>query len=398
MHTINRSRHAPYGFWGQPGHDDLPMPSEDTDLLIQFRSDFRLSRGSKPGLSIVIPHPDTEITTTGLIGAVARQYIHPLLAKILTVDVESPAGSWRLNDESLATFLTAEFVKSPDELKRLMDLIRWALEHGASRRVILGTPGEASAPKWTSDLVGEEATAAIQVALRSNQRVSIRASVPVTESGKTPAIAGFDVILERDDEASARPPVFIREGIAVSNVRAQVDRTIRAVVVVDEGPLAKLLGDAENPAHTEWQERSPKLKERYEYGASCVRFVRNSVREIIRAVTQADEAIDTHLLDDLFSLPAPADPSPRVPRPGLKPGPERKDLPELEAPRPRLFRLEKLKDGFVVHGAGDDAMYPALIEISAAYEVRRGNPFSRYQDADFYLDRPPIQLCGRQPP
>ncbi|MCL4799034.1 MAG: hypothetical protein KJ025_05560 [Burkholderiales bacterium] len=36
---------------------------------------------------------------------------------------------------------------------------------------------------------------------------------------------------------------------------------MRAIVNVRERALSGLLGDSENPAHTEWQERSPRFKE-----------------------------------------------------------------------------------------------------------------------------------------
>ena len=54
------------------------------------------------------------------------------------------------------------------------------------------------------------------------------------------------------------------------------------MVVIDEGELTTLIGDAENPAHTEWQKDSSKFRNKYKHGAKTLDFVKASLREIIR--------------------------------------------------------------------------------------------------------------------
>lgn len=49
------------------------------------------------------------------------------------------------------------------------------------------------------------------------------------------------------------------------------------------------------------------------------------------------------------------------------------------------FRLEQIPGGFRVCAGDPDADLPQLLDIRAAYEVRRGNAFKKYDPADFQL-------------
>lgn len=44
-------------------------------------------------------------------------------------------------------------------------------------------------------------------------------------------------------------PMFIRDGIVISDVRSRLMRDVYAIVAIDDAPLTGFLGDAENPAY-----------------------------------------------------------------------------------------------------------------------------------------------------
>ena len=58
--------------------------------------------------------------------------------------------------------------------------------------------------------------------------------------------------------------------------------------------------------------------------------------------------------------------------------------PTIE-PRKKRYRLEKVAGGFRLCTGDPDADVPKLIEIRAAYDVRRGNALKKYDPADFDL-------------
>ncbi len=76
----------------------------------------------------------------------------------------------------------------------------------------------------------------------------------------------FDVYLLRDEQYNDGRALFVREGIMISDIRASRTRKVRALVVVEDEALATLLGDSENPAHTQWQKDSSNYKGKYIYG------------------------------------------------------------------------------------------------------------------------------------
>jgi hypothetical protein len=220
---------------------------------------------------------------------------------------------------------------------------------------------------------------------------------PVTGS---PVLSEFDVYLERDDTLASAEEHFVRDGITIAGVRAAMQKGIRSIVAVHDQALSELLGDSENPAHTEWQERSPKFKDRYRHGPYTLRYVKNAPREIVSILTRPAEGRDFKLLQQLFSLDIPTEEAVKDPkkeredRPGTEDtgGPE-----EVETVgKDRFFQLQKLRGGFRLAGTGDGQTMPRYAAVQVAYEVRRGNPFSQYQPPDFEMNKAPISVRADQ--
>jgi hypothetical protein len=173
---------------------------------------------------------------------------------------------------------------------------------------------------------------------------------------------------------------------------------IRVIVSIKDKALSKFLGDSENPAHTEWQERSPKFKNRYDHGPTCLRFVKNSPREIIKILTRPAKGRDENLLKDFFYI----DISPESEQTGSKeeskdkPGEDQTDKPKPNIPPgEKFFRLQRTKGGFILTKHPDAKTLPKIATVEVAYDVRQGNPFKKYQPFDFELNKPPISIKGK---
>ena len=96
----------------------------------------------------------------------------------------------------------------------------------------------------------------------------------------------------RDGTEDRGHPVFIREGIIVSDIRSPLNRGVRSLVIVEDAPLASLLGDSETPAHTQWQKDGSNYRGKYTYGPENLSFMIISVSEIVRLINEQEQEAD----------------------------------------------------------------------------------------------------------
>jgi len=180
---------------------------------------------------------------------------------------------------------------------------------------------------------------------------------------------------------------FVRQGITVENPGTRRPRGVRWILLVDDPILSAFLGDAENPAHTEWQRNLPKFKEKYKLAPTTLDFVRSAPANVAALLGRPPGTRDPDLLRHIFSLPSEAA-GPSFQRRVVTRGGEVASAPE-EVPAASLGRngelvLDKVKAGFQLRGkVGEGA--PRRLEVLAAYDVLRGNPFQRYSPLDFRM-------------
>jgi hypothetical protein len=202
----------------------------------------------------------------------------------------------------------------------------------------------------------------------------------------------MDVFLVRDDTEHIGHPTFIREGLIVPNVDAPRTRAVRALVTIDNLPLAEFLRDAENPSHTEWQHEGSNFRGKYKTGPSDLAFVKRIVYEIVQVLSASENIEDRTALIDFFSLPPPPEEEPVETPQGRKPVTVEPPVPPRPPRIPPWFRIEKNRGGFAILPATQGWTPPRILDIHVAYDVRRGNPIKRYRTADFRVNAAPIKL------
>jgi hypothetical protein len=351
------------------------MPKRWTSLAKKFK----LERTTEPGLSVVMPWVDPEITAAALIEATVRGYFYPILTGALSVTVETPEKVVVIDDSSLDEAALMLDETEGQDLLNLVELAEWASTQ-KPREILELTPCDPERPAWVDSLIPSDQLKALRKTLDNGDKVAIRASLTVREKGKPPQASHFDFFLWKDGFESGRP-VFIREGLIVSDIRAPRCRGIRSFVVAEAGPLATLLGDAENPAHTEWQSKGENFRGKYVYGPAFLDFVTKAVANFVHALTSQDNEEDKTLLLDIFSLPAdnveeePKQPEKKAKKKGKEPEPD----PGPQEPRKKRFRLKKWDGGFTVTRGDAGTQPPARLDIRCAYDTRGGNPLSVYR-------------------
>ena len=395
-HEVNGTRHVPDGYFGSPGNDELVLPVGEPKYIDGFCRVFGLMRGADPGLSLVVPWYDLEeITLNALLEAVVEGYFFPILAGDLEVTVAGPDG--RPHHLAADTLLeTVRRLGGPFATTLLprLELAVWARDISRGPFLTLQRPSESRALHWSADLIGKDATQQLRRKLQMGERIAVRVPMPVREKRKPVRWSFFDVFMVRDGTEERGRPVYVREGIIIPDVRGKTTRGIRALVVVEDKPLAAMLGDSENPAHTQWQNGS-NYKGKYLYAAD-LKFVSDSVAEIVRLVTEAEEEADPAVLIDLFSLPAERDAADaircRTKKAGPPRGPHPPQPPAPPQPRPKAFRVHEIVGGFRITRGDNGVPTPNGLEIRVAYDIRKGNPLRKYHKADFQLDKLPIRI------
>ena len=395
IHKSGGRRFYPYGYYGE-FQGDFAVPVEARALVDQFCRDFQLARGDRPGLSVVVPYPDPELTPEAIIPSIVRHYFLPIIRGDLVVEVVHDGKISTLDADALPKLLEQVTWDDARRLRRLAELAKWGLTLSEGDYVRLDPPPESTAPRWTDSCMDADVAARLRERLNSGHRIAVTVPVWIKPASSNAVLSQFDVYVERDETLESADEHFVRDGITIAGVRASLQKGIRAFVTVHDQALSQMLGDSENPAHTEWQERSPKFKDRYRHGPYTLRYVKNAPREIVRILTRPKEGRDLTLLQHLFSLDVPTEEAVLDPKKG------RQDKPGEEAPtdaghvetvgRDRFFQLQKLRGGFRLAGTGNGRPVPRHAAVWVAYETRRGNPFSQYQPPDFEVDKPPIEL------
>ncbi|MBX3472840.1 MAG: hypothetical protein KF754_00455 [Planctomycetes bacterium] len=374
-------RFNPYAYFGIRDADNFTMPVEDAPSLQAFRKHFALARGGEPGLSIVIPHPAQDITVADIRMSVLHHYFWPILAGDLIVEVGDGVSSSTLNASTLG-----QVVKTHDpSIHGLVELARWALDP-ATKPIDLLLPN--AHPKWERESVDVAALQSLIAQYNQMRPIAVRVPVTVRKSTSTAVDANsyFDVFLERLEGSVEPEQAFVRHGMTVSGVTSIRQGGVRGIVNIQDEPLAEFLGDAENVAHTKWEERTKRFKGHYDKGPLLLRFVKGSLKGLVSLLTEAPEEELVDALREFFFTNVSSVDGAKSGQGGkgkaARAGPPA--LPgDIPAKTPRGFTLSQVAGGFSILGRAD-APLPTALEFEVAY-ARRKNPFGAYSPMDFDL-------------
>lgn len=360
------------GYFGEKSDaNDMVMPVEDSSTIDRFRQAFRLERGNEPGLSLVVPWLDPEITETAVIQAVFKNYFYAILQGDLEVMVEMAGIETCLDKDNFLA--EARRLADRHETLPIIELTDWAVNDiSDADRHRLNMPATGRRWTWGKDLFGEDLLKVLSGKLRDRERIAIRVPVTVRKRDGEPRESYFDVYIQSEDSNERARPLFIRDGILISAVNAPPLRGIRALVIVNDGPLSEFLRKSENPSHTVWQ--GQQVKADYTSGVGDLEFVVSSVRRICELAAAEDKEEDKKLLADIFPMLGRG-------RPGGGGGTR----------PPSYFTIREIEGGFSVTPGSTPVQAGDRAEIRVAYDVRRGSALNRYRVGDFRLGEASVQ-------
>jgi hypothetical protein len=394
IHKTGDTRYAPYGYFGI-FENDLALPIEDPAYLEAFSNHFLIDRPGKPGLTILVPYPDKEINAPDCIRSVIKHYFFPILAGKLVVVINHAGKLNTLDAASLEDLLKTSQFSESQEMLGLLEFARWAIRLPEEAFISLREPPAGRAPRLGDHLFDSRDLPAIREKFATEKRLAFY--VPLTvrrQSSKDLLHTGFSVFLERDDTLQRAEDHFIRQGITIPEVASLKQKGVRAIVSITDPDLSAFLGDAENPAHTEWERNSKIFKKRYKLGPSTLDFVKTSPRKIVKVLTQPPKRRGENLLQRLFSLPTDQTAwGDKEEIDVFAAGAEKtSDGGFIASQDKNYLQLKPIKSGFILTRNPKSKKIPRYITIWMAYEVRTGNSFKKYSPLDFDVGRQPLKI------
>lgn len=400
IHTHDGEEYHPDAWFGLRDDAERPVsPVRDASFIEDFERAFGLRRGREPGLSIVVPSVDERVTQSELCRGVVRSFFWPILDGQLVVEVDAPGGHITLDADKVA----ADLEILTEEDRPLIAFASWASELKPAKHVELERPIN-TRPSWMAagdELLPEDKLSKIRSILEEEGRGAIKIPVLVRPKGDSSKErwSFFRVFIE-NCSGSGRRPVFLREGIVITDVRANTVSGTRALVVVDDKPLAGLLGDSEGVNHTQWQKDSEKFHGRYTYGADTINFVTRSFQEIMQRVRGSGKKAIPNLLLDLFYLP---DETKEEEKKGKDVTKRKKKKRKEAGESKRRYKVQRFpgKGGFMLVPAEvrlDQDKLPVRLRIKAAYGLRGGaqGSFKSWESDDFRFGVPPLRVDEKQ--
>lgn len=393
-HLINGRKHYPYGWYGI-FEDDFATPVDNHDHLVRFCEDLNLERFGKSGLSMVIPFPDPSIVGGAIISSTLIHYFAPILAGDLVVDVIDGKNRVTIDkariDKQVPLINHGRKKIDEEDFRSLIGLMRWAIDLPEEGFVRLAMGEKGKSPKWSEDLLKPHVLKTLRRQFEEGRPLALRVPLVVQKKGEAAEETYFDLFLQKDDHLDKAEDHFVREGITLAGVKSLRQKGVRAIVWVKDKALSSFLGDSENPAHTEWQERSPKFRGRYIRGPGCIRFLKNSPKEIVKLIHRPEKLQAENPLQGAMD-PQRLGPAKRPFQDTyLTPARETKKMPRAQA-RDEHFHLYVAEGGFKVTLPPDRDKRPSGVLISVAYETPKGNPFLKYSIFDFDMNKSPIRI------
>ncbi len=388
-HHIDDVKYRYYGSFAAHSDDDdnewLPLPVEaqsDSDFILAALQDFRLKRLDDPGLSVIVPFPKSDLIPSAIARAVLTQYFLPILRGDLVVEVIHPDQGNRTIDGTTITDEVRHIAsserddESPESLRGVIDLARWAIDQGEAVHIELPARNLADAMSNHAEL------ATLRERYEAGERMAFRLTRDVRARNDTEsAESSFRLYLERATSLSEGHDYFVRGNLRIPHMDHIRRQKARALVLVDEkSPLGHMLRDAEGPAHESWDPNAQRLKDNWSGGPQRVRDVRQAAVNLLQRLIERPAEQQMDALADLF----PGDPSQIGRGRSRSSGGGTTD----EGPRPPFEKPSELDIGeprgaIVVkppsHPPNGRTYTGTVWEARFAYDTVRGSPFTVFE-------------------
>lgn len=363
-----------YHYYGYFTAEDYKPLSEQT-VIQDFKQKFLLTRNDEPGLSLVIPIPDNEINISSVEKAVIIHYFYAIIKGILEVELKGPRDCLTLNADNLMGMACSQNWQGTSwEGINIRELLQFIIDSMHCENAVELTGIDDENPEITEHSFGDS-LAELKDTFNAGNFLSFRIPIMIRKINEQPSRTYFDIYLKKYSQLRQCEEFFVRSGITISGIKTLGNRPVRGLFVAEDESVTAFLGDCENPHHTDWNGRTEGFKEKYENSARTLRFIKKSMSKIVSILDRPPQKRQVDFLKEIFSIPerAPEESEDRTRQP---------DIPQIRR-RPAIFETTRIRGGFKITLSKNDISLPVRAKVTVAYDVRRGNPFKRYDILDF---------------
>jgi len=383
---VDGEHYDPDLWFCQMERDGFELPSDDPRLFRDLEKTFKLRRAEEPGLSVVIPYSDKDIDRDSLARAALREFFYPILSGILEMEIEADGcPPLTLTASSLlehAKVFLAD--RHPDALHQV-EMAHWLLTSEPARPMT-SLPKGPFALRWSPDLLDDSIALSMRSALGQGEHVVLRIATRVIhQNGQPDERTHFDLVLKRAEDTALHRPAYVRSGLVIPEVKGTQVRGYHALVVCTDAPICTMLGDAENPAHTDWVKNSSNFKGKYKYAPSQLDYVRQAPSNVCGVLAQSDTPIHRTALIDIFYV---SDDDGQRGQGGPTNTPGQRTPPRAHpkpVSRPQPFTIREVAGGVVISSTDTPLAPDKLLEVALAYDVFSGDPINKFSPLDFRL-------------
>ena len=363
--------------------NNIAIPVREQELVNEFRDHFNLERTNQSGLSIVIPFPDKSFDRNSMIRVAIENYFYPIVTGQLTLvfdEIEVNKSNIRQlanthevnmysNTEILFDFIEAATSQKPDQLLTLKS--SWSEDKKLNENDFSEDDLNSLKIKFAAgELCG------IQLPLTLKKRIGPRSSEPTNTY--------ITVFIQRPEGLEDGLDLYVRGGLTLPGERKFRTRRALGAMIADEVTVCDFLGDAENPAHTQWNLSTEKLKKKYIAPQDSVRVIKYALVNLYDLLAEMEEEKDETVLGTFFTMTDPENKGKSTRRKSNKGkiSPPRPVVPTL---RKTNMEINKFQNGFVIstRDSADESLFPAKYVIRMAYDDGSSNPLKKYSSSDF---------------
>jgi hypothetical protein len=379
-HEIDGRRHPPHGFWfSERAPNTLQLPISDRLSVGAFTKLTGITRTNQPGLSLVIPYPNLNITAETLISGVVQNYYFPILAGRLSAEV----GSVLVDKTSFHAIAATHISKTNIPLDFVEDVSSiLGSEPSFKAKTSINGSGLNDKVFQTNDINQMKAI------YEKGGLLHVRVPVQLKRKDGSNPSSYIDLFLKGLREGTKPFALFARGSITVpAEMKFFGGAHAHGAMVASDDSVVAFLGDAETPAHTGWNSNAERLARNWRSPSQTLRHIRHALRDLYLIVAAEAQHEDRDALVDFFSL---LDQS----------GSTREQKKRTSVPRPDLPRREKAlmikshAGGFaIVPGPGAVKWkYPKIVDVRVSYDIVSGDPFKRHNKFDFDLADEDIEM------
>lgn len=377
LRTYEGISYPPHAFFSDVTSDDpidgLAIPIRDVNFVERFSKEFQLQRKGAPGLSVIIPFPNRSFSIERMKGVAVANYFYPLITGQLTLQFDDAVIDSKNVREFAEKYAKDEF----NDIDLLFDFVEGAYQYDESSLLML-KESWADDKKLDENDFEQADIDRMRAKFINGELIGLKLPLSLTKKNGEKISTSFKVFIQKPEHLNTGLDLYVRGGLTVSGERKFGARKALGALIAEERDMCSFLGDAENAAHTRWIGSAEKLLRNYQRPAEKVKVIRNALLNLYDMLAQDMEEEDDRGLAKFFSVPREEGDLKKRQKTPPKP-------PKPPTPKIQRVALTKLVGGFRIKGpeGASTSLYPCVIKVRAAYEVVRGNAFSKYDPLDF---------------